>query len=407
MDYDKARKLAEIIVRLRLRRVTDEERAFLNDWLDESEANRQTYKRIVRGEALAWRLRTEERINSSADFADITRRIVRRLTRGRRRMARIASWSAAAAVVAGVVYFSFFHEARPAFVPYPYQPTVIAAVPTEDSKVVLVTAAGERVDLEKQIPDSIVSGQAVIRGERGRLTYEEKEAASRSGAREEWNKVVTSIGGEYLVALSDGTRVWLNANTELEFPVSFVGDERVVNLKGEAYFEVARDERKPFIVKTAGMATRVLGTSFNIKAYADEGDERATLVRGSVEVALASSDEGRTRAVLEPGMQARWSAGSPSLSVRAVDVDDVVAWRRGEFVFDDESLGVVLRTLSRWYGVEFIAETGGVEACTFSGMMSKDDKLETTLEILTLAGGPSFRIEGNKVFMSENNKSRL
>ena len=132
MEYSKARKLAEIIVRLRIRRVTDEERAYLNDWLDESEANRQTYKRVVRGEALARRLRAEEQINSEADFAAITERVARRLARGRRRLLRAVSWSAVAAVLAGVVYFSFLYEAEPEFVPYSYEPAqaaVIAATP--------------------------------------------------------------------------------------------------------------------------------------------------------------------------------------------------------------------------------------------------------------------------------------
>ena len=411
MEYSKARKLAEIIVRLRIRRVTDEERAYLNDWLDESEANRQTYKRVVRGEALARRLRAEEQINSEADFAAITERVARRLARGRRRLLRAVSWSAVAAVLAGVVYFSFLYEAEPEFVPYSYEPAqaaVIAATPNVDSKVVLVTATGARVDLEKRLPDTIASGQAVIRGERGQLTYEEKAEIPREEVREEWNKVITSIGGEYMVSLSDGTRVWLNANTELEFPVNFVKERRVVRLKGEAYFEVARDERRPFIVETAGMRTRVLGTSFNIKAYDDERDERATLLQGSVEVSLlrsAQDDALATRAVLEPGMQACWSAGARSLSVQAVDADDVVAWRRGEFVFNEEDISVVLRTLSRWYGVRFIYESGEMETYTFSGKLNKDDRLEASLEVLTLAGGPTFRVEGDKIYMNKN-KSR-
>ena len=408
MDYSKARKLAEIIVRLRLRKVSDSERAFLNDWLDESEANRQTYKRIIRGESIARRLRAEAQIDSSADFSEITARIARRLTRGRRRAWRLVSWSAVAAVLAGIVYFAFVYEPEPEFVPYLYQPTVIAAAPAVDAKVVLVTASGEQVDLEKQIPDSIVSAQAVIRGGKGQLTYEEKTTTRLAEPQEEWNKVITSIGGEYFIMLSDDTRVWLNANTELEFPVNFVKDKRIVRLKGEAYFEVAHDERKPFIVETAGTTTRVLGTSFNIKAYDDERDERVTLLNGSVEVALAQaapSSVPAPRMVLEPGMQAQWQVGSHSLSVQAVNPNDVVAWRRGEFVFNEEDISVVLQTLSRWYGVEFIAESGEMETYTFSGMMSKDDKLETTLEILTLAGGPSFRIEGDKIYMSKN-KSR-
>ena len=384
MEYSKARRLAEIIVRLRIRKVTAEERAFLNDWLDESEANRQTYKRIVRGESIARRLKTEETIQSSTDFAQITEQIARRLTRKHRRPWRIGAWSAAAAIVAATVgYFALFHEPEPAFVPYAVERVVAAATPIADAKVLLVTADGKQFDLEKELPDSLNAGQSLVRNKKG---------------------VITSIGGEYFVRLGDGTQVWLNANTELEFPAEFVADKRIVRLKGEAYFEVARDTRKPFIVETAGLHTKVLGTSFNVKAYPDETDERTTLLEGRVEVSLAQAPDGTSipRTELTPGMQAQWETGSEALAVKAINPTDAIAWRRGEFVFNDEDIQVVLQTLSRWYGVEFISTNTEDETYTFSGMMSKDDQLSSTLEILTLAGGPAFRIDGKKVYMSKN-----
>lgn len=405
MEYNKARQLAEIIVKIRLRKASAAERAFLNDWLDESEANRQTYKRIARGEAIARRLKAEEDIRNSADFSALTAQIARRLTRRRLRPWRIGAWGAVAAAFAGgLLYFGILREQEPAFVPYRVakETVIAAAAPNTDAKAMLVTADGQKIDLEKQAPDSLDARQAVIRGEEGKLVYERKEAGMPEEKQEEWNKVVTSVGGEYVVELSDGTRVWLNANTMFDFPVDFVRQERVVKLRGEAYFEVAKDAKRPFIVETEGTRTRVLGTSFNVKAYPDERYERTTLLEGSVEITLAeSTGTPSPRMVLEPGMQARWETGSRSLSVRAVDAEDAIAWRRGEFLFTEEDIQVVLQTLSRWYGVEFVSTDEKLETYTFSGMMSKDDKLGETLEILTLAGGPAFRIEGDKVYMSK------
>lgn len=397
--------MAEIIVKIRLRKASAAERAFLNDWLDESEANRQTYKRIVRGEAIARRLKAEEDIRNSADFSALTAQIARRLTRRRLRPWRIGAWGAVAAAFAGgLLYFGILREQEPAFVPYRVakETVIAAAAPNTDAKAMLVTADGQKIDLEKQAPDSLDARQAVIRGEEGKLVYERKEAGMPEEKQEEWNKVVTSVGGEYVVELSDGTRVWLNANTTFDFPVDFVRQERVVKLRGEAYFEVAKDAKRPFIVETEGTRTRVLGTSFSVKAYPDERYERTTLLEGSVEITLAeSTGTPSPRMVLEPGMQARWETGSRSLSVRAVDAEDAIAWRRGEFLFTEEDIQVVLQTLSRWYGVEFVSTDEKLETYTFSGMMSKDDKLGETLEILTLAGGPAFRIEGDKVYMSK------
>lgn len=405
MEYNKARQLAEIIVKIRLRKASAAERAFLNDWLDESEANRQTYKRIARGEAIARRLKAEEDIRNSANFSALTAQIARRLTRRRLRPWRIGAWGAVAAAFAGgLLYFGILREQEPAFVPYRVakETVIAAAAPNTDAKAMLVTADGQKIDLEKQAPDSLDARQAVIRGEEGKLVYERKEAGMPEEKQEEWNKVVTSVGGEYVVELSDGTRVWLNANTTFDFPVDFVRQERVVKLRGEAYFEVAKDAKRPFIVETEGTRTRVLGTSFNVKAYPDERYERTTLLEGSVEITLAeSTGTPSPRMVLEPGMQARWETGSRSLSVRAVDAEDAIAWRRGEFLFTEEAIQVVLQTLSRWYGVEFVSTDEKLETYTFSGMMSKDDKLGETLEILTLAGGPAFRIEGDKVYMSK------
>ncbi|RHM37784.1 FecR family protein [Butyricimonas virosa] len=410
MERTKARQLAEIIVKIRLRKASDKERSILNDWLDECEANRQTYKRIIRGEAIARRLKTEEQINATANFRKIQENITRALSRQRHlRQWRRLSWGAAAAVLIGIAVYTIHPwKTGEKFVPYSVPTTVIAAIPNSEMKTMLVTADGKQIDLEQQFPDTLASRQALIHGEKGRLSYNAKTSTTDTAIQEEWNKVITSVGGEYVLTLSDGTRVWMNANTTLEFPVNFVKSQRRVKLQGEAYFEVARDESKPFIVETTGMQTKVLGTTFNIKAYPDESREQTTLLEGKVEVSLSSTSATvpSPKLVLEPGMQAQWEEGSTSLSMQAVNPDNIIAWRRGEFVFNEEDINIVLRTLSRWYGVEFISSDIGQETYTFSGMMSKDDKLETTLEILTLAGGPAFKIEGNKVYMSKN-KSRL
>ena len=219
---------------------------------------------------------------------------------------------------------------------------------------------------------------------------------------ETFNRVVTYVGGDYFLTLSDGTRVWLNADSELEFPVSFVGNERIVKLQGEAYFEVQRDVNKPFIVDANGLRTRVLGTSFNVKAYRDEQNVFTTLVKGSVAVeVLDNGNVPTSRVVLEPGMQAMWHEGSKAISVQPVNVANIAAWKDGRFIFTEEDIEVVLRTLSRWYGVNFICKDTRMEKYTFNGLINKDEKLETVLENLTLAGGPIFNVVGKNVYITK------
>lgn len=407
MNYSKARQLAEIIVKIRLRSATFQERAVLADWLGESEDNRQLYKRIVRGESISKRLRKEDQINESVDFVLVRNSIARRLVRKRqtRRFLRWGSGSVAAACLVGAVLFMLNNKPDEGTRVTPVEENVIvAAKPEMNTRAMLILADGAQIDLIHDIPGVVEQEQAIIRGESGKLSYEVKRDSLLTDevVEEIFNRVVTYVGGDYFLSLSDGTRVWLNADSELEFPVSFVGNERVVKLRGEAYFEVKQDVRKPFVVDANGLRTRVLGTSFNVKAYHDERSVFTTLVKGSVAVEVA--DDGNvpaSRIVLEPGMQAMWHEGSKAISVQPVNAANIVAWKDGKFIFTEEDMEVVLRTLSRWYGVNFICKDSRMEKYTFNGLINKDEKLEMVLENLTLTGGPVFNVVGKDVYITK------
>lgn len=402
MEESKVHKLARIIVQVRLKNVNEEERAYLNDWLDEHAANRAMYRRIVRGECIARRLREEEEIRNTADYREVERRIIRMLENGRRRkwMRRIFWSGGAAACAAGALLYwgnTFLRGGEAEHLPA--SQVLVAALPPEDYEAVLVLGDGSTVDLTEQASD-IRQENMVITGRDGRLSYREEEQEPVGEEKVMMNKVMTGAKG-YTLTLSDGTQIWLNGSSQLEYPVRFTGKERVVTLRGEAYFEVASDSARPFIVKTEHLRTRVLGTSFNIKAYAEEGMESATLLSGKVEVSLPETDGGvPVQATLLPGMQARVEHQGSEIVVKEVVAEDAIAWRQGEFIFTDEDMLTVLYTLSRWFGVDFIRGEMG-NSYTFSGVISRDDQLFSVLEMLTMAGGPRFVIDGNKVYIKE------
>lgn len=388
-DIHRASRLAQAIIRVRLGLATEAEREFLVDWLDESEQHRQTYKRIVRGVAIREQLQAEEQTERHTDYVRLRRDIVRLLLRRRRRL-HLWAWTsvAAAACVCGVLFW-FAPEAEETA---PVAEVEVVAKPL-DAKVKLTLPSGEQVALDKTGDTGLDLGNAVAKD--GRLVY---KAGGEAVAEEQWSRVETGVGGDYCLQLSDGTRVWLNATSRLDYPVNFLRRERMVRLVGEAYFEVAKDASRPFIVEANGVRTRVLGTSFNIQAYADESGVRTALVTGRVQVSLP----GGTKAVdLTPGREAVWVKGSSGLSVHAVDVSKVTAWRSGQFLFDEESLDVVTRMLSRWYGVQFVHDGDKYGQHTFSGRLSKDWPLERALEMITLAGGPRFSREGDVVHVME------
>jgi hypothetical protein len=164
-----------------------------------------------------------------------------------------------------------------------------------------------------------------------------------------FNTVSTSKGAEYHVRLSDGTNVWLNAVSSLRFPAAFVGEERVVEVTGEAYFEVAHNAKKPFRVEVQGMQVQVLGTNFNINSYHDEGLSKTTLVKGKIKLT-----GGNASAVLLPGQQARLTAANHLSVVKHADVEEAVAWRRGYFIFNETAIDVAMKQIGRWYNLEVV-----------------------------------------------------
>ncbi len=199
-------------------------------------------------------------------------------------------------------------------------------------------------------------GATTIRLQNGLLSYDDGRDAGASS--EAFNTITTPPGRQFQIVLPDGTKIWLNAASNLRYPVAFSAGERKVMVEGEAYLEVAEDARRPFMVDVAGQSEiQVLGTSFNINAYKDEKAQRTTLLQGRVRVKTAKVEK-----VLSPGQEAVVSDG---LTVQEnANLTQAVAWKNGIFHFDNASLESVMRQLSRWYDVEVIYEKQ-VPALTF------------------------------------------
>lgn len=388
-DIQRAYQLAMAIIRVRMGCAGEEERELLLKWLDESDANRQTYKRIIRGEAIREHWKAENSV-AATHYDELSKRIAQQLlSRRRRRM--VGMWSSVAALLCLGLGVSLWWTEQEKPLPEP----ATVAVNKVDAKVKLVLSSGEEIDLTTGLAETLEVEEGTAENREGRLVY---GAGEQKGEKEILNKVLTTIGGEYTLQLSDGTQVWLNAVSELEFPVRFIGNERVVRLSGEAYFEVARDEAHPFIVEVGGVRTRVLGTSFNIQAYGNEQTVHTTLLSGKVQVEAEASGKS---VILDPGTEAVWDKETSQIRKQKVDVADVVAWRNGEFVFVEVDVEVMMRMLARWYEIEFIFDGDRREKHTFSGRMSKYNSLTDVLEMITFAGGPAFRQEGSVIHVIE------
>lgn len=207
-----------------------------------------------------------------------------------------------------------------------------------------------------------------------------------------FNKVVTPRGGQYQLVLADGTKVWLNAASSLRFPVAFSGKSRLVQLEGEAYFEVAKNSKMPFVVKTKQMNVDVLGTHFNVSAYADEDAVRTTLLEGSVRLTAAAK-----KAMLKPGEQAVFGKDQ-NLQVMKANAEDAVAWKNGYFVFDNENIQSIMRKVSRWYDVSVVYK-GNIDQKEFGGTVSRFNSVSSVLKSLELTGTVHFKQEGRRIIV--------
>jgi transmembrane sensor len=208
-----------------------------------------------------------------------------------------------------------------------------------------------------------------------------------SNAQTVYNTMTTPKARQYSLELSDGTKVWLNASSSIIFPTAFATNERKVIVTGEVYFEVAKDKTRPFRVSVNDMQVNVLGTHFNINAYADEATVKTTLLEGSVLIS-----EKNKNILLKPGQQAEKQKEGAIVVNDNVNFEEVMGWKNGVFYFENASLQMVLRQVSRWYDIDVVFEKG-VESRTFEGEILRSLQLSQVLKILE-ANKVHFKIEG-------------
>lgn len=248
------------------------------------------------------------------------------------------------------------------------------------NKAILTLSNGSRIALNNAKNGTLAQqgSTAVHKNGNGLLAYQVSTISSgplHNDVATGDNTVATPRGGQYQVIMPDGSRAWLNSLSSIRFPVAFKGKERHVETTGEVYFEVAKDQSKPFRVTTAGQTVTVLGTHFNIMAYADEPRIITTLLEGSVRIAKAGQSE-----TLKPGQQ---SLVDKDIRIKVADTDDAVAWKNGLTSFTDADLKTIMRKVSRWYDID-VEYQGQMADRTFTGAISRKSNLSALLKILAL-----------------------
>ena len=260
------------------------------------------------------------------------------------------------------------------------------------NKATLTTSDGTTIILDSVQNGTISNvGSAQVIKKGGMIMYD-VSASFKPGAPVVYNTLSTPKGGQYQVVLPDGSKVWLNAASSLRFPSAFTGSSREVELTGEGYFEVAKNKKKPFRVSVGKMKVSVLGTHFNINAYAEENAIKTSLLEGSVHIT-----KGNTSSFLKPGQQAALNTGDDKVKITNADMDQVMAWKNGLFQFDGAGITAIMQEIGRWYNVEVLfQDTPPVRR--FKGKISRDAELSDVLKIIGLSG-VKFSVVGNRIIV--------
>lgn len=391
----KETRISQLIVRYLCGELSDKEREELHAWIEARESHRRLFQELCSLEAVKEDVRAREAVDSKTAVEAMRRRIqesealeedVRPTVGSKFRSLRV--WVSAAVItlfvslvgLGGWEYYSHVSKWKGEALAKAEQARQ-SQIKAGTTKAMLMLSDGRMIRLGSNIKmNKAAVRRALGNSYKGTIVLE------------------TPRGGEYSITMTDGTEVSLNAGSRIEYPAVFDGKERRVKTTGEAYFKVAHDADRPFIVETEGQEVKVLGTEFNINAYSAD-KVVTTLIRGSIALKPMGSKGGEL--TLRPGDQAEYDKHNGTATLRPANTEVVSSWTRGKFVFEDQTLGEIMESLSRWYDFRYHFSSPQVASTVFMGSVPRYGNFQNVLHILEMSGGIKFRVQGKTVEVME------
>ena len=362
----------------------EQEENLFGEWLSKSDENRKAYEAIYRKMLLMrWSVQ-DQSVNAVDDMPEFKRKTV-----SRKRILTIVSIAASAVIILGLTFNFLFSTNESVEI----ETLEIAMIQPGELGAELILSNGQTLNI-MNLSSSIVEKYISL------IEMDSLQGLSYKSLAQSTNELVFNTlrvgrGYEFNILLSDGTRVWLNSDSELKYPIAFNGDKREVYLSGEAFFDVVGDEQKPFIVHAKGTKVEVLGTQFNVSCYAEQGYVATTLVEGSVDVKTENN-----HSVILPGEQASILTGSSEIKVNKVNTTIYTSWVNGVYEFENTQLEYIMAQLGRWYDVDIRFEREDVKNICFTGAIKKDKPFGFALDLIDRIADVEFKVVEDEIIIS-------
>ncbi len=333
-------KIKNIIIKSLLHDIDDKEKEILENWLDSKYENQNLYNKITSSNNIADKFLLMDSINVENSLL-YNKKILKK-SKQKKNIRKLITYtsSAAAIFIVAIALWNIL------FIPSIEKNGKIASITHGGNKAKLILGNGKEVRLESTTNIALRESSVDVKIQDNKVVY----TPSSQNEISMINKIVTPHGGEYALTLADGTKVWLNSLSELKFPTVFNGKHRIVELKGEAYFEVAENKEKPFIVKLDNYDVKVLGTKFNINNYQNSTKSQTTLCSGKVEI--LPINQNIKPLILKPGNQLTLTRQTQEFNVINVETEVYTAWINGYYYFVNTNLDEILESLARWYKIQ-------------------------------------------------------
>ncbi|HTH31271.1 MAG TPA: FecR domain-containing protein [Lacibacter sp.] len=388
-------KQIQILDRYLAGTATETEQQHVEEWLESNATENNQWQQMDENERVLYLSSLQQKILSTINQSDVRVYKINTNIQRRRNIWRMVAAACIITVISSLVYLSFIRQES-------IEPFVAVASndikAPESNRAVITLANGKRIYLDSTGTGTLVMQPNVhiIKNEQGEVVYQKSDDTQQSEVT--YNSLFNPRGSKVItIALSDGTKVWLNSESSLRYPTAFTGHTREVEIIGEAYFEVAHDAAKPFFVKKRDVNVQVLGTHFNVNAYDDERAIKVTLLEGSVRVHQTTTDN-KQSIVIKPGQQTIALNGQLS-TINGLDLDEVMAWKEGWFIYTNTDLSTIMRQMARWYDVELVYQDKIMDKYTVN--ISREVPISKLFQFIEMSGGVHFLMEGKKVIVKK------